>query len=166
VPHRIDLASRAGEWAARAGVDRVHVVLDDPRLVGRLVGRRRGATVPPLSADAVELARRTAPVVGTLVTPERRTALMWHRLRPVLASHPGPPLQIPRRHRPWLVESTVELRRRLTAGDYAVHGVLRDPTEQRGAGAPDSERVLALAIRVLLGPRIGTRSAEEPAERR
>jgi hypothetical protein len=166
VPRRIDLASQAAEWVTRVGADRVHVVLDDPRLVARLASRRRAVTVRPLSADAVELARRTAPVVGTLVTPERRTALMWHRLRPVLASYPGPSLQLPRRYQPWLVDRTAELRHRLAAGDYAVHGVLRDSVGQAGVGAPDDERVLGLAIRVLLGPRIGTRSAEEPEERR
>ena len=69
--------------------------LDDPRRATRLLTRRRLSMPKPLSADAVELARRTAPVVGTLVTPERRTALMWHRLRPVLAAHAGPPLQVP-----------------------------------------------------------------------
>lgn len=167
VPHRVDLAARAAEWVPRVGADRVHVVLDDPRQVARLVRRRRPGTPTPLSADAVELARRTAPVVGTLVAPERRTALMWHRLRPVLAAHPGPPLRLPRRYLPLLTESTAELRHRLSAGDYAVHGVLRDPVEQRDdARVPDDERVLDLALQVLLGPPIGTRPAQEPAERR
>jgi hypothetical protein len=32
--------------------------------------------------------------------------------------------------------------------------------------APDDDRVLALAMQVLLGPPIGTRLAEEPAEGR
>jgi hypothetical protein len=164
LPDRIDLASRAAEWAARVGGDRVHVVLDDPRRVARLVGRRRIGPMAPLSADAVELARRTAPVVGTLVTPEHRTTLMWRRLRPVLAAHPGPPLRLPPRYRPWLEESTAELRRRLAAGDYAVHGILRDPVAPPDAKAPDDDRVLTLAIRVLLGPRIGTGLAEQPAQ--
>jgi hypothetical protein len=114
----------------------------------------------PLSADAVELARRTAPVVGTLVTPERRTALMWHRLRPVLAAHPGPLLQVPESYDPWLRDRTADLRRRLAAGDYAVHGTLLEPFHRVGARAPDDERVLALAMRVLLGPPIGTSLAE------
>jgi hypothetical protein len=95
-------------------------------------------------------------VVGLLVTPERRTALMWHRLRPVLAAHPGPPLRVPPRYYQRLDEHTAVLRRRLAAGDYAVHGILGDPAEwpaaARGVQAPDDERVLALAIRVLLGP--------------
>ncbi|HEY3529881.1 MAG TPA: hypothetical protein VGK78_12095 [Nocardioides sp.] len=170
LPDRIDLAARAQEWVPRVGAGHVHVVLDDPRRVVRMVTRRRIAAVRPLSADAVELARRTAPVVGTLVTPERRTALMWHRLRPVLSAYPGPPLRPPPRFRDWLVDGTTDLRRRLATGDYAVHGALPDPAggpaDQPGVSAPDDERVLALAIQVLLGPPIGTprsgRAAETP----
>jgi len=164
LPDRIDLPTLAAAWVPRVGAGRVHVVLDDARRASRLVGRRRRvAPAGPLSADAVELARRTAPVVGTLVAPERRTALMRHRLRPVLAGWPGPDLDIPRRYRPWLVEQTSALRRRLASGDYAVHGVLPAPAERRGVTAPDEERVLALAMQVLLGPAIGTPMAEQPA---
>lgn len=166
VPDRIDLPALAASWVPKVGASRVHVVLDDQRRVRRLAGgRRRIAPARPLSADAIELARRTAPVVGTLVTPERRTALMRHRLRPVLAAQPGPQLRIPRRYRPWLAEHTADLSRRLVAGDYAVHGALPEPAERRGVTAPDEERVLALAMQVLLGPPIGTRLAEQPAER-
>jgi hypothetical protein len=165
VPDRIDLPTLAGAWVPRVGASRVHVVLDDQRRARRLAGgRRRAAPARPLSADAIELARRTAPVVGTLVTPERRTALMRHRLRPVLAAHPGPELRIARGYRPWLAEHTADLRRRLTAGDYAVHGALPEPAERRGVTAPDEERVLALAMQVLLGPPIGTTLASRPAE--
>jgi hypothetical protein len=166
VPDRIDLPALAASWVPKVGASRVHVVLDDQRRVRRLAGgRRRIAPARPLSADAIELARRTAPVVGTLVTPERRTALMRHRLRPVLAAQPGPQLRIPRRYRPWLAEHTADLSRRLVAGDYAVHGALPEPAERRGVTAPDEERVLALAMQLLLGPPIGTRLAEQPAER-
>lgn len=165
---RIDLAGLAEAWVPRVGAGRVHVVLDDPRratrlAVGLAAGRgRRVPTTRPLSADAVELARRTAPVVGTLVAPERRTALMWHRLRPVLAAHPGAPLRLPRRHRPWLEDHTDRLRRRLAAGDYAVHGALPAPDDRPGVAAPDEERVLELAIQVLLGPPIGSAPAQQP----
>jgi hypothetical protein len=157
LPARIDLAALAETWVPRVGRGRVHVVLGDPRRAARLAGARRPPAAYPLSADAVELARRTAPVVGTLVAPERRTHLMWHGLRPMLAGYPGPALRIPRRHRPWLRQQTADLRRRLAAGGYAVHGtlpVLDDPADARepaGAGLPDDERVLDLAIRVLLG---------------
>ena len=153
---RVDLATMAQTWADRVGSGRVHVVVDDPRLAARLAGRRRPLPVlPDLSADAVELARRTAPVVGTLVTPERRSHLMWHRFRPTLAVYAGPPLLVPRRHHAWLAERTADLRRRLSSGGYAVHGDLPEPSVRPGAPAPDEERVLALAMRVLLGPPIG-----------
>ena len=162
-PHllgRIDLAALAEEWAPRVGAGKVHVVLGDPVRAGRLAGARRLApALSELSADAVELARRTAPVVGTLVAPEQRTALMWHRLRPVLATYDGPSLRVPRRHHAWLADRTADLRRRLTRGDYAVHGALPDAGSRLGhrpgVTAPDDEGVLALAISVLLGPPIG-----------
>lgn len=157
---RIDLAALAATWVPRVGAGKVHVVLDDQRLAARLAGGRRLTQAQAdLSADAVELARRTAPVVGTLVAPELRTTLMWHRLRPVLAAYDGPSLQVPARHHAWLTEQTADLRRRLAAGDYAVHGALTDPgdppTARAGVTAPDEDGVLALAIRVLLGPPIG-----------
>ena len=101
-------------------------------------------------------------VVGTLVAPERRTALMRHRLRPVLAAHPGPGLRIPRRYDAWLREQTERLRHRLRSGNYAVHGVLPAPARRPGVTTPDEERVLALAMQVLLGPAIGTSLAERP----
>jgi len=88
---------------------------------------------------------------------------MWHRLRPVLAAHPGPPLRVPERYDPWLRDRTADLRRRLAAGDYAVNGTLLEPAHRVGVQAPDEERVLALAMRVLLGPPIGTSLAEREA---
>ena len=112
----------------------------------------------------MELARRTAPVVGTLVTPERRSLLMWHRFRPTLAAHPGPSLLVPRRHHAWLTEHTDDLRRRLSAGGYAVHGDLPGPSERPGVTAPDEEGVLELAMRVLLGPPIGAPVASDLAD--
>lgn len=167
-PERVDLAALAEKWSQRVGSSRVHVVIDDPRRAVRLAGRRRRVTpAPPLSADAVELARRTAPVVGTLVTPERRSALMRHRLRPVLAAYPGPQLRIPPRAKAHLVRQTADLRRRLAAGDYAVHGALPEPpaqlSDESWVFAPSEERVLALAMQVLLGPPIGTDLAEQLA---
>jgi hypothetical protein len=168
LPDRVDLSALAGAWVPRVGAGRVHVVLDDPRLAARLVaGRRRRVAMPrPLSADSVELARRTAPVVGSLVSPDRRTRLMWHRLRPVLAALPGPELRVPERHHAWLARQTRDLRSRLAAGDYAVHGALPEPRERSGVTAPDEERVLALAMQVLLGPPIGTTLARREVEAR
>jgi hypothetical protein len=173
LPPRIDLAAIARAWAARVGAGRVHVVLDDPWYAARLAGLRHPATTrPDLCADAIELARRIGPVVGSLVPPERRARLLWHRLRPLLAGFDGATLLVPERHRPWLAERTADQRRRLGRGDYAVHGDLPDPSaapsregqagrpgHRVGVAAPDDERVLALAMQVLLGPPIGAPDA-------
>jgi hypothetical protein len=148
---RIDLATIAHAAARRSGPSHVHVVLGDPRRAARLAGARRvRPALVDLSADSIELGRRTAPVVAMLVTPERRSHLMWHRLRPVLAADDGPPLRVPPRHHRRLAEQTDALRRRLARGDYAVHGDLPDPADGPGVTAPDEERVLALAVRLLL----------------
>jgi hypothetical protein len=161
---RIDLASLAGDLVRRTAPSRVHVVLDDPREAARLAGARRvRPTMLDLSADAIELARRTAPVVALLVTPARRSHLMWHRLRPVLAAaDDGPPLHVPDRHRRRLLEHTSTLREQLSRGHYAVHGELPDPSDGPGVTAPDEERVLALAMRLLLEARLtdGTTTTE------
>ncbi len=160
----IDLAALAAGWAGRVGSARVHVLLGDPRPATRLAGARRVRPVLlDLSADAVELARRTGPVLGSLVSPELRTQLMWHRLRPVLAATGGPPLVVPDRHRARLVEQTASLRRRLALGDYAVHGELPDPSDRPGVTAPDEERVLALAMRLLLDAPFAAPGAETGA---
>jgi hypothetical protein len=167
LPPRIDLAEIAQAWARRVGDGRVHVVLDDPQYGARLAGLRQPAdTAADLSADAIELARRTGPVVGTLVPPERRAQLMWHRFRPVLTGFPGARLHVPERQQPWLAGRTTDLRRRLARGNYAVHGDLPEPSAApangrpgEGVAAPEDERVLALAIQVLLGPSIGALGA-------
>jgi hypothetical protein len=44
-----------------------------------------------------------------------------------------------------------------------VHGALPEPTNRPGVTTPDEERVLTLAMQVLLGPPIGTDLAERPA---
>ena len=178
LPPRIDLAEVARTWAQRVGAGHTHVVLDDPRRGARLAGLRTtpGAT-RDLCADAIELARRTGPVVGTLVPPERRAQLLWHRLRPLLSVFEGATLQVPERHRPWLAERGADLRQRLARGDYAVHGDLPEvsvaaPTADRAGrpghpvtvAAPDDERVLALAMQVLLGPPIGATDAAGEGE--
>jgi len=161
----IDLAEVADQWSRRVGPQRVHVLLGDPRPAVRLAGARRARPVLlDLSADAVELARRTGPVLGSLVSPERRTLLMWHRLRPVLAATDGPALVVPARYRSRLREQSAALRRGLAAGDYAVHGDLPDPTDRPGVAAPDEERVLALAMRLLLDAPLAPPEPENESE--
>jgi hypothetical protein len=156
LPPRLDPANVARTWSRNVGPTRVHVVLGDPVLAARLAGlRRRAPFLDELSAHAVELARRTASAVGTLVPPEQRSRLMWQRLRPVLAAYGGPPLRVPERYDAWLADRTEDVRRRLADGDYAVHGQLVDPGDRPGVTAPDGERVLVLAMQVLLGSPIG-----------
>jgi hypothetical protein len=156
LPPRLDPANVARTWSRHVGPSRVHVVLGDPAVAARLAGLRSAAPAPDeLSAHAVELARRTAFAVGTLVPPEQRSRLMWQRLRPTLARYGGPPLRVPERYDAWLVDRTEDVRQRLAEGDYAVHGQLPDPGDRPGVTAPDDERVLTLAMQVLLGPPIG-----------
>jgi hypothetical protein len=154
LPARIDLAGVADHWAGRVGHGRIHVVLD-PGTLPSVVGGRRGLAGvtrrPDLSADAVELARRTAPVLGLLVNPEARARLLRGRLRPWLEDLPGPSVVVPERHRAWLADRATDLRDRVVAGDYAVHGDLAAlaPVHRPGVAAPSEEGVLALAMRVL-----------------
>ncbi len=91
---RIDLAAVARAWARRTSPERVTLVLDAGR-VARLVGVRRLTVPEPLAADAVDLARRVAAVLGLLVTQERRSALLRRTLAPRLRVVRGPRLAVP-----------------------------------------------------------------------
>jgi hypothetical protein len=131
---RIELADVARAWSRRTSAERVTVVLD-PARVGRLVGVRRGLTVPEtLSADAVDLARRVAAVLGLLVGPERRAALLARTLAPRLRGRPGPRLSIPEQHRAWVDERADRMRRRLQRAGYPV--VASAGTTGRRSAAP------------------------------
>lgn len=166
LPPRVDLAGVAEVWARRVGHGRIHIVLD-PRALPSVVGGRRGLGVIArrldLSADAVELARRTAPVLGLLVSPEARARLLRSRLRSWLEAYPGPPVVVPPRHRAWLAGRASDLRDRVVAGDYAVHGDLAvlAPVHRPGVVAPSENGVLALAMQVLLADRSHQRAEHE-----
>jgi len=119
---RGDLARLARRWAGRAGPGQVTIVLD-PRVVHRLVGVRRRLVVPsPLSAEAVDLARRVAAVLGLLVTPEARTALLRKSLAPRLAGAAGGVLCVPEEHRAWLTDRAGRMRQQLERAGYPVVG--------------------------------------------
>lgn len=152
-PPRVDLTRAARTWAGRVGPERVHVVLD-PTAVPRLVGVRRSLPMPPeLSADAVDLARRVASVLGLLVGPQRRRALLEEGLRPRLATIPGPALVVPPEHAEWLQRRGVRMRDALLRAGYAVHGDPDTllPRERAGVPDPSDDGVLTLAVRLLLG---------------
>ncbi len=174
VPPRADLARSAHTWAERVGPGRVRIVLDQARLP-RLVGVRRlhpGPSLPDeVGADGLELARRVSAVLGLLVVPERRAALLRLTLRPRLAALPagltGPALAVPDRHHDWLCRRAARMRRELIRGGYAVHGDLdtlvpsRDGSSEASTegATPSGAGVLALAVRLLLdGDAVGSRA--------
>jgi hypothetical protein len=152
LPDRIDLPRLARGAAERAGVRRVRVVLDLDALP-RLVGVRRPlAAAPALSADAVELARRTGQVLGLLATPVERAELLRQVLVPRLAEHPGPALALPRRHVEWARGRACTMRDELVRAGYPVHGDPDGllPVDRPGVSHPSDAGVLARALRLLL----------------
>lgn len=156
VPPRADLAAMAHRWVGQVGRDRVRVVLDLSRVPALLRDRAplRGVTLP--SADATDLARRLAPVLGVMVAPERRSELLRGRLLPRLLDLPGPPgpaLAVPESALAWVQDAATRLRDDVVGAGYPVVGdpdrlVPDAPPPGR---APRSERVLELAVGLLLG---------------
>ena len=152
LPRRVDLPRIARAWAERVGPERVRLVLD-PAEVPRLVGVRRPLPGPaPLSADAVDLARRVGQVLGLLAAAGRRRALLHQALVPRLAGFGGAPLVVPDEHADWLHARAVRVRDALLRAGYPVHGdpdrLL--PVPRAGAPEPSDAGVLALALRLLL----------------
>lgn len=156
VPPRVDLERAAAEWSRRAGRGHVRVVLD-PAALPRLVGVRRSLPAPPrLSADAVDLARRVAGVLGLLVLPDRRAELLRATLLPRLLDAPGAPLGVPAGHDSWVRDRATRMRDRLLRAGYPVHGdpnalLPRHGAERGASSGPSDAGVLALAVRLLLG---------------
>ena len=153
LPRRIDLAGTAQHWSRQVGPERVHVVLD-PALVPGLVGVRRLPGAPELSADARDLARRVALVLGLLAVPGRKRALLHDSFLPRLAAHCGDPLVVPEEHRPWAHRRAAGMRDALLRAGYAVHGDPDSllPHDRTGAPEPSDAGVLALALRLMLEP--------------
>ncbi len=168
LPRRVELAAVAQRWATELGsVDQVRVVLD-PGRVAQVVGVRRLAMPPEVAAHAAELARRTSGALGLLVTPPRRTDLLRSVLRPRLSEVPGPRPEVPQAHRGWLQQQAQRLQQRLGTGDYPVVGDLDalwprwpDPPAVGSdeAAARQSDRVLSLALTLLLAPATGSGAA-------
>ncbi|MEZ5094400.1 hypothetical protein [Nocardioides sp.] len=163
VPPRVDLARVADTWARRSGVERVTVELEP---------RPRGGEPERPSADAAELARRVAPVLGLMVTPARRARLLGDVLRPRLVRLPGglddgrDGLGVPEERDEWVTRRARRMAEALTRGDYAVagdpHAVL--PAELPGV-APTGSGALALAIRALGETGAATGKATGEADR-
>ena len=152
LPTPLDLDLLARREIDRPVPNRIHVVTD-PLLAPRLLGVRRGPGLPqPMSASALDLARRVGAALRPLATPDRRALLLTDVLRSRLADVPGLPLVIPRQHRDWVRDEAERLHRQLERGRYPVHGdpALVLPVDRAGVEAPDVSVTLGLAIRLLL----------------
>lgn len=152
LPPRIDLASVADRHRARH--ERVKVVLDRSKLPALLGVRRLPPPVRP-GADAAELARRIATVVGLLVPPDERAALMTHTLLPRMPVTGAPPVSLPDRHREWVQAAAERMARQLTRAGYPVVGDPASlvPVESAAPAAPSvasGDLVLDLAVRMLV----------------
>ncbi len=152
LPPRIDLASVAERRRARH--EHVKVVVDRSRLPKLLGVRRLPPPVRP-GADAAELARRIATVVGLLVPPDERAALMTNTLLPRMPVTGTPPVALPDEHREWVQAAAERMARQLSRAGYPVvgdPGVLV-PTETAAPAAPSvasGQLVLDLAVRMLV----------------
>lgn len=155
VPRRADLGRAISEWEQRVPARRLRVVLEPERLP-RLLGVRRLPVAPWPSAAAVDVARRTAAPLGSLVSPAERQRLLHDTLLPRLLDDPGPPLVLPPDTLAWVRERAGRLRRRLEQAEYRVVGspatVLPGAPDGAGSAAQarDDERTLDLVLRLLL----------------
>jgi len=152
LPPRIDLASVADRHLDRH--ERVRVVLDRSRLPAVLGVRRLPLPVRP-GADAAELARRIATVVGLLVPPDERADLMTHTLLPRMPVTGTPPVALPDEHREWVRAAAERMARQLRRAGYPVVGdpTVLVPTESPAPAAPNvpsGRLVLDLAVRMLV----------------
>ncbi|WP_457207490.1 hypothetical protein, partial [Nocardioides sp. P5_C9_2] len=151
LPPRIDLPAVAERHRGSPGG--VVVVLERTALPQALGVRH----LPPLrrpGADAAELGRRIATVVGVLVSTDERAALMSRTLWPRIPLTTMPPVSVPDEHREWVTRAAEGMTRGLRRAGYPVVG---DPAavapvltgETPAAERPDVA-VLELAVRMLV----------------
>ena len=170
VPARADVLAVARAWERRVGKERVHVVLEPHESTGtvsRLVGERRPLAAPvTLPGECGELARRVGSVLGLLVLPDDREALLTTRLRPrieaaSLRTPGGRPLVVPAAQRDWFESAAEKMRQGIRRAGYAVHGDLdalvphwpADADHEAAHAGPSPGATLDLAIQVLLDHR-------------
>jgi hypothetical protein len=144
VPPRADLPRIAEAWSRRAGASQVTV---DVRSTARV-------SMGPC-ADAAELARRVAAVLGLLVPPDRRARLLGEALRPMLVTLPGGAADaarpgVPDERAEWVARRARRMAQALSRGDYAVAGDARAVLPETVPGAaPTGAGALALAVQAL-----------------
>ncbi len=126
-------------------------MLDPAALPGR-VGVRRLARPESRPADAAELARRVAAMLGLMVTPPVRGELMMRGFWPRLADAPGQPAGVPAEHHGWLASRATAMATELRLAGYAVHGELATlvPPPEQEPTLPTTGGALELAVRTLL----------------
>ena len=146
LPEELDLVRQARD----AGED-VRVVLDPALLPGAL-GIEEVAAPVTLGADAAELARLVATVVG-LHAGDGTPDLMVRGFAPRLAHAPGTPLAVPERSWAWVDAQARLLHAALCAGSYDVLGdpdLVLAPAAPAPGRSPQEHAVLDLALRTLL----------------
>lgn len=151
LPPRVDLPTVAERHATSPGG--VVVVLD-PTALPHALGVRRLPPAHRPGADAGELARRIATVVGVLVPPDERAALMSGTVWPRMPVTSMPPVSVPDEHREWVTRAAERMTRQLQRAGYPVVG---DPAavapvltgETPAPERPDAA-VLELAVRMLV----------------
>jgi hypothetical protein len=154
LPARADLVASARRWNARWPF--VRIVTDLDRLPHQ-VGVRRLPEVRVPGADQAELARRVAAVVGLKVPAEARPALM-RTLQGRIPDTGTAPIVVPPREHAWVAASAERMSRSLSRAGYSVVGDLADLAPRRassgatGTGGAEDQRVLELAIRMVVDP--------------
>jgi hypothetical protein len=178
LPVPADLAQVARRWGEAVGRDRVVVVADPGALAAALDLPARTAdrlTPERPSADAVDLARRVAEPLATLVPPDERRRLLRRVLLPQVladdARRPAgetSPLRVEPSRLPWVARRAERVRDDLRVAGYPVLGDLQSLVPVVGSPAapghgPDDARVLALAVRLLLGGAPSGSPSDPPA---
>lgn len=151
LPPRIDLPAVAARHAGSPGG--VRVVLDPTALPHALGVRRLPAPRRP-GADAAELARRIATVVGVLVPTDERAALMSRTLWPRIPRTTMLQVSVPDEHREWVTRAAERMTRELRRAGYPVVGDPAAVAPVLTGETPAPERpgaaVLDLAVRMLV----------------
>ena len=162
MPARADLLAVCRAWEQRVGKERVHVVLDPAAVPGWSANGGPWPARPTLPGEAGELARRVGSVLGLLVLPDAREALLTTRLRPRVeaasaARLPGRAARRTPGHRDWVESAAERMREGIRRAGYAVHGDLDalvprwpDRPRTRAHAGPSPQATLDLAVRVLL----------------
>ncbi|NPD04581.1 hypothetical protein HN031_07775 [Nocardioides sp. zg-1308] len=164
LPPRVDLDDSVHRWGGRRPYVRV---VTDLEQLPRQLGVRHLPQVRVPGAEQAELGRRVASVVGLRAPVAERPALM-RTLQRRIPDSGAAPVGLPDRERAWVASSAARLTRRLTRAGYPVVGDLADLAPRAvpsvtASGVVDDDRVLDLAIRMVVDPTWRERAARQTA---